>query len=57
MFESFNNQKLCDALDLYVESRLEYSVSKSQSKHNRFTSQEIQGTFLEDKKREKKRSN
>tara|TARA_R110000772_G_scaffold112125_2_gene216315 strand:- start:711 stop:1190 length:480 start_codon:yes stop_codon:yes gene_type:complete len=57
MFESFNNQKLCDALDLYVESRLEHAVSKSQSRHNRFTSQDIQSTFLEDKKREKKRSN
>jgi len=57
MYESFNNQKLCDSLDQYKESRFECASNMSQAKHNRFTSTDVQGTFLEDKKREKKRSN
>ena len=57
MYESFNNQKLCDSLDQYKESRFECAGNMSQAKHNRFTSTDVQGTFLEDKKREKKRSN
>ena len=56
MYESFNNQKLCDSLDQYKESRFECASNISQAKHNRFTSTDVQGTFLEDKKREKKRS-
>jgi len=54
-YESFNNQKLCDALDLYVESRFETAKSRSEANHNRFSSGDIQSTFLEDKKREKKK--
>jgi len=57
MYESFNNQKLCDSLDQYQESRFECASNISQSKHNRFTDTDVQSTFLEDKKREQKKSN
>lgn len=37
-YESFSIHKLCSALDMYIDDRFEIAVERSQSKHNKFIS-------------------
>jgi len=55
-YESFSIDKLDTALRKYQEERFENAANRSLANHKKFVSGDIQGTFLQDKKREKKRN-